>query len=65
MTTPTLKPFKVRLHRRVGKTTGHIAVQAHCEKHAARVAVDQIIEVSYPKSKPSSWIVDSVEARHD
>lgn len=65
MTAPTLKPFRVNLHRRGGKTTGRIDVKANCEKHAARVAVDQVIELSYPKSKPSSWIVDSVEARND
>ncbi len=65
MSTPAelLKPFNVYLHRRGGKTKGRIEVMARCEKHAERVAVDQTIAVSYPKSKPAAWIVDRVEAR--
>lgn len=63
MNAPALKPFTVQLHRRGGKTTGRIEVMARCEKHAERVAVEQTIEVSYPKSKPAAWIVDKVEAR--
>ena len=63
MTETLLKPFTVQLHRRGGKTTGRIDVQARCEKHAERVAVDQTIAVSFPKSKPSQWIVTKVEAR--
>lgn len=63
MSAPILKPFTVQLHRRGGKTTGRIEVQARCEKHAQRVAIDQTIAVSYPKSKPSAWVVDKVEAR--
>jgi hypothetical protein len=60
MNEPTLKRFTVTLHRRGGKTRGRIEVQAQCEKHAERVAVDQTIAVSFPKSKPSAWVVDAV-----
>lgn len=56
-----LKPFRVYLRRRGGRTRGRIDVQANCQKHAERVAVAQLIEVSYPKSKPSNWLVTSVE----
>lgn len=62
MNAPVLKPFKVHLHSRGGNTKGHVTVQARCEKHAERVAVDQTIAVSYPKSKPANWVVDKVEA---
>lgn len=58
-----LKDFTVRLHRRGGKTVGHIDVKATCAKHAERVAVEQTIEVSYPKSKPGNWVVDGVEVK--
>lgn len=57
-----LKPFSVDLHRRGGKTQGRITVQARCDKHAGRVAIDQTIANSFPKSKPSQWIVTKVEA---
>jgi hypothetical protein len=60
MSSPALKTFAVQLHRRGGKTKGHITVQARSEKHAQRVAIEQTIEVSFPKSKPSSWVVDGV-----
>lgn len=63
MNGPILKPFRVALHRRGGKTRGHVDVQARCEKHAERVAVEQTIAVSFPKSKPSQWVVTGVEAR--
>lgn len=63
MSGPVLKAFTVQLHRRGGKSQGRIEVQAHCEKHAERVAIAQTIAVSYPKSKPAAWIVDKVEAR--
>lgn len=62
MSAPLLKAFTVHLHRRGGKTKGRIEVQARCEKHAERVAVDQTIAVSFPKSKPSAWVVTKVEA---
>lgn len=62
MSAPLLKAFTVQLHRRGGKTKGRIEVQARCEKHAERVAVDQTIAVSFPKSKPSAWVVTKVEA---
>jgi hypothetical protein len=55
-----LKFYSVELHRRGGKTTGRVNVRARGDKHAARVAVDQTIAVSYPKSKPSDWIVTKV-----
>lgn len=58
-----LKAFTVQLHRRGGKTTGRIEVQANCAKHAERVAVAQTIEVSFPKSKPGQWVVDGVEEK--
>lgn len=58
-----MKFFRVQLRRRGGKTKGHIDVQATCAKHAERVAVAQVIEVSFPKSKPAQWLVDSVEER--
>lgn len=61
MNAPVLKPFKVHLHRRGGKTKGHVRVNARCEKHAERVAVEQTIAVSFPKSKPGNWVVDKVE----
>jgi len=57
---PALKDFTVQLHRRGGKTKGRIDVQAHCPKHAERVAVAQTIAVSFPKSKPGQWVVDGV-----
>jgi len=38
-------------------------VQRTCAKHGERVAVAQVIEVSFPKSKPAQWLVDSVEER--
>ena len=60
MTAPILKAFTVQLHRRGGKTTGRIEVQARCEKHAQRVAIEQTIAVSFPKSKPSQWVVTGV-----
>ncbi len=63
MNAPVLKRFTVRLHRRGGKTTGRIEVDARCEKHAQRVAIEQTIAVSFPKSKPSQWVVDGVEVR--
>lgn len=63
MSNPKLKPFTVRLHRRGGKTTGRIEVQATCAENAKRVAVAQTIEVSYPKSKPANWVVDGVEEK--
>lgn len=63
MSGPTLKPFSVQLHRRGGKTTGRIEVQATCAKHAERVAVEQVIEVSFPGSKPGNWVVDGVTER--
>lgn len=64
MSTPTelLKFFNVSIHRRGGKTRGRIEVRARCQKHAARVAVAQVVEVSYPKSKPKDWIVTEVTA---
>lgn len=55
-----LKPYRVKLHRRGGKTSGHVNVQATCAEHAKRVAVKQTIEVSYPNSKPANWVVDEV-----
>lgn len=61
--TTTLKPFTVYLRRRGGRTRGRIEVQAAEQSHAERVAKAQLIEVSYPKSKPAQWIVTSVEAR--
>lgn len=63
MSAPVLKRFTVRLHRRGGKTKGHIEVTANCPKHAERVAVAQTIEVSFPKSKPGQWVVDGVEEK--
>ncbi len=63
MNQPVLKLFSVQLHRRGGKTTGRIEVQARCEKHAQRVAIEQTIAVSFPKSKPSQWVVTGVEVR--
>lgn len=57
-----LKFFCVDLHRRGGKTYGRVNVLARCDKHAARVAVDQTIAVSYPKSRPAQWIVTKVTA---
>lgn len=57
-----MKLFTVQLHRRGGRTTGHVEVQARSAQHAARVAVDQTIAVSYPKSKPAAWIVTKVTA---
>lgn len=61
--TSTIQGYRVRLHRRGGKFNGHVDVQAFSEKHAERVAVKQVIEVSYPKSKPAQWVVDGVEVR--
>lgn len=61
--TSTLQSYRVRLHRRGGKFNGHVDVQAFSEKHAERVAVKQVIEVSFPKSKPAQWLVDSVQER--
>ncbi|CAM8627408.1 hypothetical protein MCEMSHM24_02723 [Comamonadaceae bacterium] len=63
MSTEKLYPFTVQLHRRGGKTKGRIEVMARSDKHAERVAVDQTIAVSFPKSKPAQWIVTKVEAR--
>lgn len=63
MSAPLLYPFTVHLHRRGGKTKGRIEVQARCEKHAERVAVEQTIAVSFPKSKPAAWVVTKVEGR--
>jgi hypothetical protein len=63
MSAPTLTAYRVQLHRRGGKTKGYINVEATCPKHAERVAVAQTIEVSFPKSKPAQWVVDSVEAK--
>lgn len=63
MSDTTLKPYRVSLHRRGGKTEGRVDVMANCPKHAERVAVAQTIEVSYPKSKPANWVVDGVEER--
>ncbi|MFA5900550.1 MAG: hypothetical protein WC829_15730 [Hyphomicrobium sp.] len=63
MSGAALKAFRVQLHRRGGKFKGHVDVQATCEKHAERVAVAQVIEVSFPKSKPGQWVVDLVTAK--
>jgi hypothetical protein len=63
MSAGALTAYRVQLHRRGGKFKGHVDVQATCEKHAERVAVKQVIEVSYPKSKPGQWVVDGVEAK--
>lgn len=63
MSGPALKAFTVQLRRRGGNTRGRIEVQATCAKHAERVAVAQVIEVSFPKSKPAQWLVDSVQER--
>lgn len=63
MNGPVLKPFAVQLHRKGGKTKGRIDVQAASPEHAGRVAVAQTIEVSFPKSKPANWVVDSVEEK--
>lgn len=63
MNAPVLKGFVVRLHHRGGPNKGRVTVQATCEKHAERVAVDQVIEISYPKTKPGNWVVDGVEAK--
>lgn len=63
MSGPALKAFTVQLHRRGGKTKGRIEVQATCAEHAARVAVAQTIEVSFPQSKPGNWVVDLVEVK--
>jgi hypothetical protein len=63
MNTPPMKAFTVQLRRRGGNTRGRIEVQATCAKHAERVAVAQVIEVSFPKSKPAQWLVDHVEER--
>ena len=61
MSAQVLKGFVVQLRRRGGNTKGRIEVQATCAKHAERVAVAQTIEVSFPKSRPRQWIVDSVQ----
>lgn len=53
-----LKPYAVRLH--TARVRGRIEVHATCEKHAGRVAIAQTIDVSFPKSKPAQWAVDSV-----
>jgi hypothetical protein len=60
MSGPALKDYRVQLHRRGGRYRGHIDVKATCDQHARRVAVKQVIEVSYPKSKPAQWVVDGV-----
>jgi hypothetical protein len=60
MTTEKLAFYKVQLHRLGGKTKGCVTVQARSEQHAGRVAVEQTIEVSFPKSKKADWVVDSV-----
>lgn len=62
MNAPVLKPYRVHLHRRGGKTKGRLDVQAQSAKHAERVAVEQTIAVSFPDSKRSNWIVTQVEA---
>lgn len=61
MSGAALKTFSVQLHRRGGKTRGRITVQATCDKHAQRVAVEQTIAVSFPDSKPANWVVTGVE----
>lgn len=63
MSAPALKGYRVKLHRRGGRYRGHIDVQASSDTHAERVAVKQVIEVSFPKSKPAQWVVDGVEVR--
>ena len=61
--TTTLKPYRVFMHRRGRKTNGRIDVQALDQNGAARMAKDQVIAVSYPKSKRADWIVTGVEVR--
>lgn len=55
-----LMGYRVDLHRRGGKTRGHVEVKARSVQHAGRVAVEQTIAVSYPKSKPGNWVVTKV-----
>lgn len=61
MNNPKLKPFRVFMRRRAGRTQGRIDVMATCQNNAERVAVAQNIKVSHPKTKPGQWIVTSVQ----
>lgn len=61
--TSHLKPYCIYLRRRGGKTHGRIEVHAPTPSSAERLAKDQLIAVSYPKSKRSEWIVTSVQER--
>ncbi|WP_367846427.1 hypothetical protein [Rhodoferax sp. WC2427] len=61
MNNAKLKPFRVFMRRRAGRTHGRIDVMATCQNHAERVAVAQNIEISHPKTKPGQWIVTSVQ----
>lgn len=61
MTDKVLKDFRVFLRRRGGNTRGRVEVKGSSPSHAGRVGVKQTIENSFPKSKPSDWLVTSVE----
>ena len=63
MTIKKLKPYTVYIRRKGGNTKGRIEVMAKSEKHSHRVAICQLIEVSYPKTKPSNWLVTCTEER--
>lgn len=62
MNAPVLKSFSVKLSHRCGSIKGRVSVKATDEQHAKTVAVAQVIEVSFPKSKPGSWTVNLVTA---
>lgn len=59
--TDSVKKFKVYARRRGGSTRGYVTVDARSPSHAERVGVKQLIEVSFPKTKPSQWIVTATE----
>lgn len=58
-----LKAYTVYIRRKGGNTKGRIEVMASCESHSHRVAIRQLIDVSYPKTKPGNWIVTCTEER--
>ncbi len=55
------KLSSVYLRRRGGRTSGRIEVSAASLTSAERMALDQLIAVSFPKTKRADWIVTSVE----
>jgi hypothetical protein len=60
---PALKTIRVTLRRKGRNLRGRIDVQVARESDAARAAIAQCIDVSYPNTRAADWLVLSTEER--